>query len=310
MIYSIGACSAVPQLKALIIDGQNNHVIWPKSTAMMAHYLEETGLFEVDVYRTQYTWRGKDWLDKYPVVGFEDVRDLPDPKSDPEFKPNFGAYDLVVSNFGWQTADWPSETQEAFEDYVSGGGGLVVVHAADNAFPEWEAYNRMIGLGGWGERDEKSGPYLYYDDAGTLVRDTAPGRGGSHGPQHVFQVMIREKDHPITRGMPELWMHTKDELYDRLRGPAENVTILATAYSSPDQRGTGRHEPTLMTIDYEEGRVFHTTLGHTDYSLESVGFIVSFQRGAEWAATGDVTQAEMPADFPTAAASSSRKFNE
>ena len=102
-------------------------------------------------------------------------------------------------------------------------------------------------------------------------------------------------------------MHTKDELYQELRGPAKNMTVLATAFAdkegnaapwAPEQVGSGRHEPALMTIDYGKGRVFHTILGHTDYSMECVGFITTLQRGAEWAATGNVTQA-VPDDFPS-----------
>ena len=46
--------SAAEKLKALIVDGQNNHLVWPKSSVMMRQYLEETGLFEVDVARTRY----------------------------------------------------------------------------------------------------------------------------------------------------------------------------------------------------------------------------------------------------------------
>ncbi len=46
------------KMKALIIDGQNNHAVWPKSTIMMKTYLEDTGLFEVKVVRSQFTWKG------------------------------------------------------------------------------------------------------------------------------------------------------------------------------------------------------------------------------------------------------------
>ena len=49
------------------------------------------------------------------------------------------------------------------------------------------------------------------------------------------------------------FMHVADELYSQLRGPAKNVTVLATAYADPAKRGTGRHEPSLLTIDYGEG---------------------------------------------------------
>ena len=106
------------------------------------------------------------------------------------------------------------------------------------------------------------------------------------------------------KGLPPLWMHTKDELYDSLRGPAEDMHILATAYSAPEYDGTGRHEPMLMTLDYGNGRVFHTVLGHADYSMNCVGFVTTLQRGTEWAATGKVT-IPVPDDFPTAGESRS-----
>ena len=119
--------------------------------------------------------------------------------------------------------------------------------------------------------------------------------------------MIRDANHPITKGLPSEFMHSQDELYERLRGPAENMTILATAYASPDKNGSGRHEPTLMAINYGKGRIFHSTLGHADYSCQCVGFITTFLRGVEWAATGKVTIG-VPADFPTPDKSSSREF--
>jgi type 1 glutamine amidotransferase len=107
--------------------------------------------------------------------------------------------------------------------------------------------------------------------------------------------------------MPEVWLHTKDELYNSLRGPAENMEVLATAYADPDNKGTGRHEPALMTLTYGKGRIFHNIMGHADYSVACVGFITTMLRGTEWAATGKVTQ-EIPKDFPTADKVSSRTF--
>ncbi|TWT80082.1 Trehalose utilization [Planctomycetes bacterium CA13] len=299
--------SADAKLRALIIDGQNNHLVWPKSTIMMKQYLEDTGLFEVDVARTQYTWKADREKAFLPLAGVGETEDLKDPKSDPDFQPKFDGYDVVISNFGWKAADWPKATQQALEAFVEGGGGFVSVHAADNSFPAWKEYNRMIGLGGWGGRNEKDGPYVYFTNEGELVRDETPGGCGAHGPAHLIPITVRDTAHPITKGMPKVWMTTKDECYAKLRGPAEKMTILATGKDMSGRAPTDRHEPILMVIDYGQGHVFHTTLGHDDYSCEGVGFIVSFTRGVEWAATGKVTQ-PLPDDFPNSEKPTSRKF--
>ncbi|MEM9885046.1 MAG: ThuA domain-containing protein [Bacteroidota bacterium] len=299
--------SQAQKIRVLIVDGQNNHVMWPKTTMMMQQYLEESGHFEVDIRRTQYTWKGEEYITEFPLNRLNETEALDQPKSDENFTPDFFNYDVVLTNFGWKAAAWPVQTQQNLEKYIAQGGGLVVIHAADNSFPEWTAYNLMIGLGGWGGRTKKDGPYVYYDDKDQLQRDQSEGKAGSHGPQHEYQIQIREEDHPITQGMPAVWLHAKDELYDRLRGPAENMTVLATAYSDPKNKGTGRHEPTLMTIDYGQGRIFHSILGHADYSMECVGFITTLLRGTEWAATGKVTQ-KIPDDFPEKDTTSKRDF--
>ncbi len=140
----------------------------------------------------------------------------------------------------------------------------------------------------WGGRNEKSGPYVRWRD-GKFARDTKPGRGGSHGKRHPFEVIVRDSEHPITAGLPASWMQAEDELYAELRGPAEGMQVLATALSSKESGGTGEHEPILMAIPFGQGRVFHTTLGHDAVAMSGVAFQVTLQRGTEWAATGKVT---------------------
>ena len=247
----------------------------------MKSYLEQSGLFQVDVARTAPQG------------------------TDPNYAPKFSDYNVVISNYNG--ANWPEATQKSFEEYVRNGGGFVVIHAADNAFSDWPEYNKMIGLGGWGGRNEKSGPYVYLDKDEKLVRNTENGPGGHHGSQHPFHVIVRDSEHPITAGVPRVWLHSQDELYDFLRGPGENMKILATAFADPKQGGSGRHEPMLMVLEYGKGRVFHTPMGHGNISQECVGFITLFVRGSEWAATGKVTT-KVPEDFPTPDATSVRPF--
>ena len=120
-----------------------------------------------------------------------------------------------------------------------------------------------------------------------------------HGARLPFQVKTQQPEHPIMKGLPSAWMHYPDELYGTLRGPGKNMTVLATAHSDEKNKGTGHDEPMLMVLRYGKGRIFHTTMGHDVAALSCVGFITTFQRGTEWAATGKVTQ-KVPATFPTA----------
>ena len=258
-------------LPTLIIDGQNNHD-WKGTTPVMKKILEETGLFTVEVATS-------------PGGGGPELV---------AFKPDFAKFKAIVMNYNG--ALWGEPTRKAFEQYMTDGGGLVVVHAADNSFNDWPAYNEMIGVGGWGGRNEKSGPYLRWRD-GKQVLDEKPGPAGHHGQQHPFVMETRAPQHPIMAGLPSKWMHAQDELYDFMRGPAKNATILATAFADPKFGGSGENEPQLVALTYGKGRVFHSFFGHGPEAMKCVGFIVTLQRGTEWVATGKVTQ-KVPADFP------------
>jgi type 1 glutamine amidotransferase len=270
LFLSFQPATAADKLKALIVDGQNNHD-WRATTPILQAALESSGRFTVDV-ATSPAGQGQ---------------------SMEAFKPDFSKYSVIILNYNG--ADWPAATRTAFEDYVKNGGGVVSVHAADNSFPHWVEYNKMIGVGGWGGRNQSSGPMIRWRDGKQVLDAGNPGGRGTHGGFFSWDVEIRNPEHPITKGLPPKWLHTPDELYSMLAGPAENVTVLATANSDT----TRQNEPILMTISYGKGRVFHTTMGHNAESMKDVGFVTTLNRGAEWASTGQVT-IPVPADFPTA----------
>ena len=271
------SCTESKPLKALIITGQNNHN-WELSSAFLEEIMEETKLFDVDIAIS-------------PAAG-EDMS---------TFVVEFEPYDVVILDYNGDK--WTQETRDNFEQYAKNGGGIVVYHAANNSFPDWDEYSKICALGGWEGRDETSGPYVYLEN-GTFVKDNSPGEGGSHGREHEYLVNAHNMDHPITKGLPKTWLHAKDELYDRMRGPANIKDFLYTAYSDTATGGSGREEPIVFTVDYGKARIFHTMLGHAGDNAENnpamqcVGFRTLFLRGAEWAATGRVTQS-VPMDFPT-----------
>jgi len=269
------------KLRVVIIDGQNNHN-WRATTPVLKKILEDCGRFTVDV-STSPRKKGEEKTEgsvANPVP----------------FPPDLSKYDVLLSNYNGEA--WPADFQRELEQTLSEGKiGLSIIHAANNSFTGWGEYNKMIGIG-W--RDSKFGERLIADESGNAKKvEKGVGPGASHGPQHAFKIAVRNTDHPITKGMPAEWMYAQDELYHGLRGPVENVTLLATAFSSKDQKGTGEHEPMILTIAYGKGRVFHTPMGHDLPAMRCWGFVGTVQRGTEWAATGQVTL-DLPKDFPTA----------
>lgn len=286
------AHAAEKKFRVLIVDGQNNHD-WKTATAWLQQFLTGSGLCTVATSTTP-------------------------PKGAPAeawaaWQPHFANYDVVVSNFnGGHQPDatrWPAVIEHEFEQYIRDGGGFVSLHAANNAFLHWPAYNDIEGLL-W--RDKNFGPGLVIDDQGkTVVVPTGQGRDAGHPPRLDFVMHTLPTGHPITAGFPAAWLHPSEQLTHGQRGPAAvvNSGVLQILTYARDET-LGENEPMDWVRTYGRGRVYVTMLGHTwlnepNLNLRCAGFQTLFLRGVEWTATGHVT-VPVPADFPTASAISLR----
>jgi uncharacterized protein len=239
-----------PKLQALIITGQ--HVgghDWRATTPVLRKLLEDTGRFDVRV------------TEEFRGAGAETL----------------APYDVVILNYNdgrKPELRWGERADTALLNYVRGGKGLVVYHFGLAAFDGWTEYEKLCA-GNW-----------------------RPNHG-HHSARHDYTVTIRDTGHPITRGMKSTFAEANDELYANLQWqPSGSFHVLATAWDEhsrykPGEKqpipGDGADEPMLWTVPYGAGRVFATALGHDTAAMQSVGFAATFVRGAEWAATGDVT---------------------
>jgi uncharacterized protein len=177
----------------------------------------------------------------------------------------FSKYKLVVIDFNGDK--WLTANSRAVMDYVTAGGGLVFC-------------------------DSKIDPAYGTSDSVSVSE------------RHNFEIRMKQMSHPITDGLPARWLHASDNIIQGVKVDTEGSQVLATAFSDTAFAGSGKNEPVMIIRNTGKGRIFASLIGAPggdgDPALHCTGFIVTLQRGAEWAASGKVTQ-EIPFDFPTVA---------
>lgn len=276
---SISLCStnAGTPIRVLIVDGFSNHD-WRLTTSLIRGILEPTGAFDVSVSTAPQTQDNPDW---------------------DNWRPEFSDYDVVIQTCndigGGPT--WPREVREDFEAYAKNGGGIYVWHSGNNAFPNWPAYNEMIGLG-W--RDKDFGWALAVDPNGNIVR-IPPGKGRDTGHGERLDTVVRRiSDHPIHDGFPQAWKTPDIEVYYYARGPAKRLRVLSYGYDPV----TKMNWPLEWTVDYGKGRIYTSTFGHVwqgdsqPERMRCAGLQTVVVRALQWLA-GRVVTFPVPADFPT-----------
>jgi type 1 glutamine amidotransferase len=225
------------KLRVLILSGLNNHD-WPSTTPAI---------------KTMFTNCAR--------FGTVDVTQNPAGLN----AATLGRYDVLVSNwtpYPETGRNWPPETEAAFLDFVSKGGGFVVIHAAACTFQVWPEFQQLIGL-------------------------TWKANYTAHGTYHTFKVSVEDRAHPIAQELTDF--NTTDELYHQMVHLTEPPPhIIFKAFSAKEQAGTGKYEPVLVCTELGRGRGVNLVLGH-DAAAMGAGFRTLLMRSAEWAATGQVT---------------------
>ncbi|MEU6341128.1 ThuA domain-containing protein [Streptomyces sp. NPDC046977] len=156
---------------------------------------------------------------------------------------NLARYDAVV--FLSTTGDvLNAEQQQAFENYIKGGGAYMGVHAAADTEYDWPFYGGLVGA--------------YFQ-----------------GHPQIQKVTVRaeDHDHPATAHLDEAGWERTDELYNYRTNPRGQVRVLATLDETTYQGGTmkGDH-PIAWCQTYQSGRSFYTGLGHTKESYAEPAF--------------------------------------
>ncbi len=272
-----GTCAEpAPPIKVLIIDGFSNHD-WARTTAFIRGILEPTRRFRVE------------------------TATCPAKTSDPAFatfRPRLATCDVVIVNCNslGNGGKWPEPVREGFVKFVHEGGGVFIFHSANNSFPDWPDYDRIIGLG-W--RGKDAGTAITISPEGALQRiPPGEGKGTSHGAR-THRVVHRLGDHPIHAGLPRKWVAALIEVYTYARGPAENLEVLSWA----EDPATKTRWPIEWTVSFGKGRVYNSTLGHVwrgendPPGVRCAGFQTILVRALQWLARRPV-DFPVPADFP------------
>ena len=244
--------SASARLRILILTGQSDtqYHDWRLSTPFLRGVLDRTGHF--------------------------DVRVLEEPRG--MTAATLAGYDALVLNY--LGPRWGAESERAVEEFLRTGKGLVAVHGVSyGVFLGMEWKGDRWGRSSTGDRGWKAYPDI-------LGASWTPGDLG-HAVRHVFPVKWVDKEHPISKGLEETFL-ANDELYHKL-ALRPNAHVLATAFSDAKLGGTGREEPIVWTASFGAGRTVYIPLGHDLEAVSQPGFVTTFARSVEWAASGKVT---------------------
>lgn len=145
----------------------------------------------------------------------------------------------------------------AFERYIQSGGGYMGIHAATDAEYDWGWYTRLAG-----------------------------GNFESHPRQQEAKLLVKDKNHPSTKHLPDVWTR-KDEWYNFKKLNKDVHVLISIDEKSYEGGKNGDNHPMAWYHEYDGGRAFYTELGHTDESFSDPLYLQHILGGIEYAIGGN-----------------------
>lgn len=96
-----------------------------------------------------------------------------------------------------------------------------------------------------------------------------------HGPKKPIAIVYVDKEHPITKTLAD-WTTKDEELYN-------NLTVFSTAHALATGEQGDQKTIVTWTNDYKGTRVFNTTIGHFNETVEDARYLDLVTRGLLWA---------------------------
>ena len=144
------------------------------------------------------------------------------------------------------------EQRISLKRYVQAGGGVLSIHAAADAERDWPWFNGLIGA--------------YFE---------------SHPPVQKGTYHIKNKNHPATEFMQDSLIRT-DEFYN-FESISPHLNVLVTLNEASYFGGKmGRFHPAVWSQEYDGGRSFYTSWGHTKANWNEPVFLKQLWGGLYW----------------------------
>lgn len=157
-------------------------------------------------------------------------------------KENLARYKALI--FLSTTGDLFDDAQQtALQNYVENGGGIIGVHAATDAEYNWPWYGQTMGA--------------YFE---------------SHPKQQQAKLKVVDASHPATKGLPSEWTRF-DEWYNFKNLNSDVHVLLQLDETSYEGGKNGSNHPAAWWYNVGKGRIFYTTLGHTNESYTEPLFL-------------------------------------